>query len=440
MADFSNLAITHKGRMLLADVQAGGVFDATRLVMGSGAVPVGKTPATMTDVVAPVISIDINSKDKTPDGKVIFGGYYSNKDVTEEFYFKEFALYARAIYLDADGEIISTGDEVLYSYGNAGNTADLIPAYTTGTVVEKQLEMVSYVGSETEVNLTIESDIYTSKREFNSHAARHAAGGADAITPESIGAAPGGFGLGGGGITTLTPETIDFATQGGWYLYDGVGTKLNNINFNYATVRVDTHNDIHSEQFLSPAGSGLWLKRTLKSGVWGAWESVNPPMHNGVEYRTTERIDGKAVYKKNANGVIQYRLEGETEWKNYAQAVGAVDKSGDTVNGNLNVNGALMVERSDNNRKARTVIHNNADKEADFQNYTDDSNYVGIRVATEEKGVGDAAKVVQMKNGQFASFPILHTGNKEKIFTFGAEDLVAGTSPLGTGQLHFVYE
>lgn len=123
-----------------------------------------------------------------------------------------------------------------------------------------------------------------------------------------------------------------------------------------------------------------------------------------------------------------------------AIAEASLPRTGGTVNGNLNVNGAFMVERSDNNRKARTVVHNNDDKEADFQNYTDDSNYVGIRVATESKGAGDAAKVVHMKNGQFASFPILHTGNKEKIFTFGAEDLTAGTSPLGTGQLHFVYE
>ena len=120
--------------------------------------------------------------------------------------------------------------------------------------------------------------------------------------------------------------------------------------------------------------------------------------------------------------------------------IGAVNKYGDTVHGNLNVNGAFAVERSDNNRKARTVVHNNDDKEADFQNFTDDSNYVGIRLATEAKGAGDAAKVVHMKNGQFASFPILHTGNKEKIFTFGTEDLTAGTTPLGTGQLHFVYE
>ena len=120
--------------------------------------------------------------------------------------------------------------------------------------------------------------------------------------------------------------------------------------------------------------------------------------------------------------------------------VGAVSKSGDTINGNLNVNGALVVERSDNNRKARTVVHNNTDKEADLQNYKDDSNYVGIRLATEEKGAGDVANVVHMKNGHFASFPILHTGNKEKIFTFGSEDLTAGSSSLGHGQLHFVYE
>lgn len=47
-------------------------------------------------------------------------------------------------------------------------------------------------------------------------------------------------------------------------------------------------------------------------------ECANPPMELGVEYRTTERIQGKAVYKKNDNGIIKYRLDGETEWKNYA--------------------------------------------------------------------------------------------------------------------------
>lgn len=322
MADFSNLAITHKGRMLLADVQAGGVFDATRLVMGSGAVPVGKTPATMTDVVAPVISIDINSKEKTPDGKVIFGGYYSNKDVTEEFYFKEFALYARAIYLDADGDIIQTGDEVLYSYGNAGNTADLIPAYTTGTVVEKQLEMVSYVGSETEVNLTIESDIYTSKRDFDSHKSRHSKGGADAITPADIGAAPGGFGLGDKGIKVSNPNDIK---QSGFYV-----TNVNMpLNIFFYVYHHQYNTDDYAWQVASTVANGneVMCVRNKIGGIWGEWEWENPPFQNGTAYRTTERINGVVVYKKIVDGVIQYRLDGQTSWKDYAVAVGAAASS-----------------------------------------------------------------------------------------------------------------
>lgn len=36
--------------------------------------------------------------------------------------------------------------------------------------------------------------------------------------------------------------------------------------------------------------------KSMTNGVWSAFEWVNPPMLNGVEYRTTERWNGKAVY------------------------------------------------------------------------------------------------------------------------------------------------
>lgn len=41
-------------------------------------------------------------------------------------------------------------------------------------------------------------------------------------------------------------------------------------------------------------------KRYSKDGgnTWGEWEWVNPPMVIGVEYRTTERWNGKPVYRK----------------------------------------------------------------------------------------------------------------------------------------------
>lgn len=38
-----------------------------------------------------------------------------------------------------------------------------------------------------------------------------------------------------------------------------------------------------------------------ETSSWGAWEWVNPPMKLGVEYRTTERYQGKPVYVKLVN-------------------------------------------------------------------------------------------------------------------------------------------
>lgn len=119
-------------------------------------------------------------------------------------------------------------------------------------------------------------------------------------------------------------------------------------------------------------------------------------------------------------------------------SIGAVNKNGDTVNGNLTVVGAHSVKRSDSARHARTVVHGTED--VDLQNYGDDNNYVAVRVTKETTDAGNAAKLAYMKNGSYAEFPLLHTGNKEKIFTFGTDDLTAGSSSLGTGQLHFVYE
>jgi hypothetical protein len=160
MGAFTNNAITENGRLLLADAQTGGEFVATKIVMGSGYIPAGKTSRTMTDVVSPVKNLVINKIERTNDGKVIIGGAFSNEDITTEFYFRELALYARCVWRDSGGNITKTGEEKLYSYGNAGAAADLIPAYSTSTLVEKQMDLVTYVGNDTIVNLTIESGMY----------------------------------------------------------------------------------------------------------------------------------------------------------------------------------------------------------------------------------------------------------------------------------------
>ena len=157
MGVFSN-AITDSGRVLLSHVQLGAVFTPTRIVIGSGSPPSGTTVRTIKAVVTPVQTLTISKKKRGNDGTVTIGGVYSNETVSTSFYFRELGLYAKAVY--ADG---TEAAEVLYSYGNAGSTADLMPAYTAGQPVEREINLVTYIGNDTAVDLTIESGVYASQ-------------------------------------------------------------------------------------------------------------------------------------------------------------------------------------------------------------------------------------------------------------------------------------
>lgn len=158
MASFINNAITDAGRLLLGEVQMGAVFTPTRIVLGSGRLPSGTTVRTIKNVVYPVVTLEINKKAKSNDGNFVVGGVYSNESITSDFYFRELALYAKAVKLD--GTEVA---EVLYSYGNAGEAADYMPAYTSGTPVERQIDIATYIGNDTKIDMTIESGMYITR-------------------------------------------------------------------------------------------------------------------------------------------------------------------------------------------------------------------------------------------------------------------------------------
>nr|DAO49264.1 MAG TPA: tail-collar fiber protein [Caudoviricetes sp.] len=179
MGKFIDNAITDAGRILLADVQIGATFTPTKIVIGSGKMPPGTTARTISAVVTPVIELAINKKERANDGTVVIGGIYSNETIREDFYFRELALFAKAV--KADG---SPTQEVLYSYGNAGELADLMPAYTSGSPVERQIDLVTYIGNDTKVDVTVTSGMYISKVE------KGAAGGV--ATLDSFGKVPVG--------------------------------------------------------------------------------------------------------------------------------------------------------------------------------------------------------------------------------------------------------
>lgn len=119
------------------------------------------------------------------------------------------------------------------------------------------------------------------------------------ITPDKIGAAPAGYGLGlgTGDITQLTTAAqVDAAMEAGWYQY--YGSNINGNGTAYGGILVVPSMWSVTQFFFCRQHYGSYMKRIYQSNAWNPWEWINPPMLAGVEYRTTERYMGKPVYAK----------------------------------------------------------------------------------------------------------------------------------------------
>lgn len=106
--------------------------------------------------------------------------------------------------------------------------------------------------------------------------------------------APVGYGLGRDAVYT---EDFDTTLKNGWY-YGTLGTvnAPNGFTVNCTCfVVARTPNQI-TQYFFDPTNGCVLQRYTTDGGVTWTEEWVNPPMMAGVEYRTTERWNGKPVY------------------------------------------------------------------------------------------------------------------------------------------------
>ena len=150
MSDFADNHITDLGTAMLAQVMAGqGVLTFTKVVMGDGNMPSTQTPATMTDVVSPRAQASITKAVVAENGTAVVGARFSNESQESDFEWKELGLYAK---------VGDSGTEQLYSYGWTP-AGELIPAGTTSTtLIEKLVDVVTYVGDATEVTAIFDPD------------------------------------------------------------------------------------------------------------------------------------------------------------------------------------------------------------------------------------------------------------------------------------------
>ena len=96
---------------------------------------------------------------------------------------------------------------------------------------------------------------------------------------------------------------LDDAKVNGWF-YCGDGTLhvpplIHNSAYAAGFVISRSYQDFTQFVVVGSASTHettLAAMRSYANGTYGEWEYINPPMLAGVEYRTTERYNGKAVY------------------------------------------------------------------------------------------------------------------------------------------------
>ena len=140
-------------------------------------------------------------------------------------------------------------------------------------------------------------------------------GGTGAKTSEgavkNLGAIPfGKYGLGQNNIVhTIQPDGSDIVPEVkasndighvGWHTVDDIFIDNGGdvISLGICAIRMDS-NSVQTAYWINERNNVCTLHRSKDIyGVWKPWEWENPPMHAGVQYRTTERYLGHSVYKK----------------------------------------------------------------------------------------------------------------------------------------------
>lgn len=157
MAIFPSFKLTKKGEELLNRcIGEGKVLTFTKFKIGSG------EPAQdwrdLSDIQTSFKTFPVLETSVQKNGILRIKGYFDNKGFTEDKKFKEIGVFVSLEGVDG---------EFLYSYTNAGDTGDIIPA-ESGGFFSRTLDVSNYIGYATNITFNIEQarDYY----DFNTEA------------------------------------------------------------------------------------------------------------------------------------------------------------------------------------------------------------------------------------------------------------------------------
>ncbi|MCY7485823.1 tail fiber protein [Paenibacillus alvei] len=140
--------ITNKGKALQAKAQTGAELRYTRFRVGDGQLG-GRPISDLTGLINPVLTLPVLKLQTRPGGRAVVGTVLSNQNVTTGFYLREIGIFAQ------DPDV----GEILYCYGNAGETADYIPAKGGSNIIEEPIDISTIVGNASNVTAGIDESL-----------------------------------------------------------------------------------------------------------------------------------------------------------------------------------------------------------------------------------------------------------------------------------------
>ena len=149
MSIFPKMKLTNKGIALQAKLQIGDTMEFTRMGLGSG--ELDRPITELLNLINETASVSIINKPKIIEEYTVqLGAFFTNVDVQERFYWREFGVFAN----DPDN------GEILYAYSNAGDMGGWIPTVTDNRI-ERMIYASVQVSNAGKINITIpQSDTF----------------------------------------------------------------------------------------------------------------------------------------------------------------------------------------------------------------------------------------------------------------------------------------
>ncbi|MCI1746569.1 MAG: hypothetical protein LKI07_20300 [Heyndrickxia oleronia] len=154
MAEYTNMFLTKKGRMLQTKAEAGVLLKFTKVSIGDGQNN-GQNIDDLTSLFSPKKDLGISGIQVEIDQCKIHSSI-NNEGLTEGFYVSEIGLFAE----DPDE------GEILYSIAFA-KEADFLPANGGTTAVNAEFEIIVIVGHAKEITAIISNTGYVTREEYN---------------------------------------------------------------------------------------------------------------------------------------------------------------------------------------------------------------------------------------------------------------------------------